>query len=813
MFSVSHQLVSLDIDFDRRAVRGVTELSIKRKGDAPLSELRLHCDRPVVRRVLVDGTACTFSRSVPTTRQKILYKIAQTKEDDEEEEGDLLIQLPPGLCQETFKLRIEFYVVNPMTGLVFNSLNTTVYTETRMHPQSVTRTWLPCVDVMDERSTWDLFFTVPANSPEGLPMTVVSVGELGSLVVHPRDPTLKVFRYVMSTATPACTLGFAAGPFTSACSLGSSLLAVPDKMKPGEEEEDQNQDDASQAQAQAQPKPPPPPPPPPPASTTTVVTPASVDSIGGIFAFAEDGHQGELENTCSFLPEALGFHAQEFGAYPYASFKIAFVSGLRESVVLCASLILADPALLHPATVIEAAYEARRVLGLAVAAQWFGSFVAAATPSDAWLVAGLAGFTAAAFVRHNLGINEHRFRLRRDMQRLCQADVNQRPLTANADGDFVRLKAPIVLHMLDRRMVKGGQSLGLARMAAKVLGACVSGDLGGQVGTAWFLRGCRRVSGVDVSGFADQWIYGTGCPVLHMAYAFNRKKLAVEITVHQESTNARATAAWARPQQLFRGPLTARIREADGTPYEHVLDVGERVRRFEVQFNTKYKRIRRSTKRFHQREQQQTVLFGAATAQQKQQWRAVEWGEADDESLASATFEWIRVDPDLEWACIVHFDQPAFMWAAQLQRDRAVAAQADAVAALQRLPSAAASTALMRAVMDARVFYRVRVAAALALAHLATERLAWIGLHHLLSIYRARYCVKETAAAAASAASEADDLFLPLPNDFSNIAEYFTQRAVLAALSNIRDRRGEAPAPARRALLSALRYNDNSGNA
>ncbi|KAJ2824190.1 hypothetical protein FBU31_004059, partial [Coemansia sp. 'formosensis'] len=42
---------------------------------------------------------------------------------------------------------------------------------------------------------------------------------------------------------------------------------------------------------------------------------------------------------------------------------------------------------------------------------------------------------------------------------------------------------------------------------------------------------------------------------------------------------------------------------------------------------------------------------------------------------------------------------------------------------------------------------------------------------------------------------------------------YFTQRAVLAALSNIRDRRGEAPAPARRLLLAALRYNDNSANA
>ncbi|KAJ2814940.1 hypothetical protein FBU31_007110, partial [Coemansia sp. 'formosensis'] len=442
--------------------------------------------------------------------------------------------------------------------------------------------------------------------------------------------------------------------------------------------------------------------------------------------------------------------------------------------------------LLHPATVIEAAYEARRVLGLGVAQQWFGTFVAASTWADEWLVLGLAGYTAGAFVRHNLGHNEHRFRLKRDMARLCHADVNQRALSYAGqqkidDAEFVGLKAPIVLHMLDRRMVKGGQSLGLSRMVAKVLGACVSGDLGSAhaVTTAWFLRGCRRVSGVDVGAFSDQWIYGTGCPVFHLAYAFNRKKLAVEITVHQESTNAKATAPWAKPQ-VFRGPLTARIREADGTPYEHVLDIHERVRRFEVQFNTKYKRIRRSTKRFHQRQLAATddagapaaALFGAESAQAKRAWRVVEWGEADEESLASATFEWIRVDPDLEWACVVHFDQPAFMWAAQLQRDRDVAAQADAVAALQRMPSAAASTALMRAVMDARVFFRVRVAAALALSSLATERLAWIGLHHLVNIYKARYCTPN-----GRDGEPLDEPRLPRPNDFSCVGEYFTQRA------------------------------------
>ena len=44
--------------------------------------------------------------------------------------------------------------------------------------------------------------------------------------------------------------------------------------------------------------------------------------------------------------------------------------------------------------------------------------------------------------------------------------------------------------------------------------------------------------------------------------------------------------------------MTIRIHEADGTPYEHVLDIRSPFKRYEVPFNTKYKRVRRNTKRY-----------------------------------------------------------------------------------------------------------------------------------------------------------------------------------------------------------------------
>jgi transcription initiation factor TFIID subunit 2 len=44
--------------------------------------------------------------------------------------------------------------------------------------------------------------------------------------------------------------------------------------------------------------------------------------------------------------------------------------------------------------------------------------------------------------------------------------------------------------------------------------------------------------------------------------------------------------------------MTLRIHEADGIPYEYVVDIRSPFKHFEVPFNTKYKRIRRNTKRY-----------------------------------------------------------------------------------------------------------------------------------------------------------------------------------------------------------------------
>lgn len=40
--------------------------------------------------------------------------------------------------------------------------------------------------------------------------------------------------------------------------------------------------------------------------------------------------------------------------------------------------------------------------------------------------------------------------------------------------------------------------------------------------------------------------------------------------------------------------MTIRIHEADGTPYEHIIEIKEASTKFDIPYNTKYKRLKRS---------------------------------------------------------------------------------------------------------------------------------------------------------------------------------------------------------------------------
>lgn len=143
-------------------------------------------------------------------------------------------------------------------------------------------------------------------------------------------------------------------------------------------------------------------------------------------------------------------------------------------------------------------------------------------------------------------------------------------------------------------------------------------------------------------------------------------------------------------QPVFTGSMTIRIHEADGTPYEHIVEIKEGVTKFEIPYNTKYKRLKRN-KRQKERaaaatgtdpiaETQEDVLLYCLgdvlqSEDEVQDWRLADWTKEDEERMGQESYEWIRMDADLEWICKLSLVMPGYMYLSQLQQDRDVIAQ------------------------------------------------------------------------------------------------------------------------------------------
>lgn len=260
--------------------------------------------------------------------------------------------------------------------------------------------------------------------------------------------------------------------------------------------------------------------------------------------------------------------------------------------------------------------------------------------------------------------------------------------------------------------------------------------------------------------------------------------------------------------------MTIRIHEADGTPYEHVVDLKEGFTKLDIQYNTKYKRLKRNKK---PKEHVDVLNIDTGddadldgillhclgdvlqTDREMEEWKLTDWTKDEEEKMMNEAFEWIRVDTDFEWICVLYINQPDYMFASQLQQDRDVVAQYDAVRYFGSLqPSRLYSSLLIKTLMDKRYYYGIRVEAARQLSKCGVEELDYIGKFHLIKAFQTMFCFENST--------------IPAANNFSDFPTYFIQKAIPMALSQMRDTFGRCPIEVCNFLLDLLRYNDNSSN-
>lgn len=360
-------------------------------------------------------------------------------------------------------------------------------------------------------------------------------------VAHPYNSNKTIFVFSQTTLTSVQHIAFAAGPF--------HLYQIPSDI---------------------------------------VAEDASGSSQPPMYAFCLPGLESQLATSTTFLRSAMSFYTTEFGSYPFGSFKLVFVDEMPTQRFDSATLSLVTSDLLHGEDAIDQALETRHALSHALACQWSGINIIPKTWSDIWLINGLSLYINGLFLRKLFGNNDYRFKLKKDMQRVTEWDVGAMPPICQpqildppdaATLPFINLKSPLVLHILDRKLGKSGTSLGLSRVLPKIFLSAISGELqNNALSTHTFLRTCRKVSGVDLRTFAEQWIYGSGCPSFGFSASFNRKKMAVEITMRQECPAYKAMESNDISKALFKPVQFFEVGELFLFSSSPILTVPHRVR-------------------------------------------------------------------------------------------------------------------------------------------------------------------------------------------------------------------------------------------
>lgn len=551
------------------------------------------------------------------------------------------------------------------------------------------------------------------------------------------------------------------------------------------------------------------------------------------------GRAEELRTTCFPLVKAIDHLAVNYGGFAFPSYSVLFVDDSIHDAVAVAGLSICSARLLFPYEVIEPLETNTRILVRTVAEQWMGVNVIAKEPTDAWVIAGIAGYMADLYAAELFGHNAYRWQQKLAAETVYDVDVDRPSIhdlgnwlhLDSSIREFLDLKSAVVLFILDRRLLKSSGSSGIKRIINKIFLNAKTGSLvNGELSTNDFQRTCERLGHNKLEPFFRQWVTGAGVPIFHVTQKFNKKKLVVEMNIVQMQLDRKTKPELApnnfmrelkehvqevysgEVQPVFTGPMTIRIHEADGTPYEHIVEIKEANTKLEIPYNTKYKRLKRSRRQRERalnaeggtnEEGQDSLLYCLGdildTPEEVREWNLADWTAEDEAKMGQESYEWIRMDADFEWIGKIHLVLPLYMYVSQLQQDKDLVAQYESMRyLLGSNPHHISLTILVRTLMDRRYFHGIRTMAAEGLAICAKGDVHEIGAFHLKKAFEEMFCFPGENMAK--------------PNDWSDRTNYIMQCAIPKAMAKLRNAEGKVPMEMRKFFVDKLKFNDNSSN-
>jgi hypothetical protein len=249
--------------------------------------------------------------------------------------------------------------------------------------------------------------------------------------------------------------------------------------------------------------------------------------------FAEDA--GAKKDVLDALRSALPYYEETFGPYPFDHLTVATVPrGASQgflSFLTLSHLLLGAPSgwyyFLDPTG--KTAREQRvEVVAHELAHQWWGNKVGWYNYRDQWLSEALADFSAVHYAASqadhtSVYLQTHSREWRaalqdttedgRTVESLGPVVLGERlfsSLSSDAYTAIVYSKGSVVFSMLAAILKPDKMNEMLRELATRVGNRAID--------TATFVKALERMSGFDLSTFADQFIYGTGVPEVYYSY-------------------------------------------------------------------------------------------------------------------------------------------------------------------------------------------------------------------------------------------------------------------------------------------------------
>ncbi len=557
----------------------------------------------------------------------------------------------------------------------------------------------------------------------------------------------------------------------------------------------------------------------------------------------------EIKIACQPIVAAADYFALEFGRYPFESYKMCFVDDLVSSTVAVNSMSFCSSRLLYPEDVVEFEIENTRQLVHALASQYIGIHIVPNQRSDSWLVIGIQWFMTDLFMKTICGNNWYKFFLKTQADKLVESDIGRPSIhdlghhlhLGDFEVNFMYLKAPLVLFILDQRMSKFTGSTGIARVVSQLVSKANTeiGPLTTSITADDFRKICEKKSQYRTEEFWKQWVTGAGCPRLLIKQRFNKKNLNVDISINQ----AQVASLTKQPQALTKKEFWRNFKKKSTTSmperFSHcslglspsvftkqmvpLMSITSKFVKTTKMGPAGRLRTIRSTRDSSGpngetelmspvRTSRMMMLCSSTHSATSSRHPRMRQTGASGTGLRRCRTLWTRSHTsgfgstrNFEWLCDITTDMPGYMYLAQLQQDKDVVAHQDAMLYLLRgSRHDMAATIETRTLFDRRYYHGIRAVAAQDLPKHATPDLNFIGLAQLILMYRHFFCDRVVGKSGA-------ETFPPAPNDFSDKAQYYIQCAIPAAIARTREK-GRCSKAARVFLLDLLLFNDNSAN-